>query len=34
MQDGYAYAVEQMSGLIGQIAGAILASVDKLEHED
>jgi uncharacterized lipoprotein YmbA len=32
-QDGYAYAVEQMSGLIGQIAGAILASVDKLEQE-
>jgi uncharacterized lipoprotein YmbA len=32
-QDGYAYAVEQMSGLIGQIAGAILTSVDKLEKD-
>jgi uncharacterized lipoprotein YmbA len=32
-RDGYPYAVEQMSGLIGQIAGAILASVDKLEEE-
>jgi uncharacterized lipoprotein YmbA len=32
-RDGYPYAVEQMSGLIGQIAGAILASVDKLEQE-
>jgi uncharacterized lipoprotein YmbA len=33
-QDGYAYAVEQIGLLIGQIAGAILASVDKLELED
>lgn len=33
-QDGYAYAVEQMGVLIGQIAGAILASVDKLEHKN
>jgi uncharacterized lipoprotein YmbA len=33
-QDGYAYAVEQIGLLIGQIAGAILASVDKLEHKD
>lgn len=33
-EDGYAYAVEQMGVLIGQIAGAILASVDKLEHKD
>ena len=32
-QDGYAYAVEQIGLLIGQIAGAILASVDKLEHK-
>jgi hypothetical protein len=33
-QDGFTYAVEQMSPIIGQIAGAILASVDKLENED
>ena len=33
-QDGYAYAVEQMGVLIGQIAEAILASVDKLKHQD
>jgi uncharacterized lipoprotein YmbA len=32
-RDGYPYAVEQMSGLIGQIAGAILGSVDKLEQK-
>jgi uncharacterized lipoprotein YmbA len=33
-QDGYAYAVEQMGVLIGQIAEAILDSVDKLRHQD
>ncbi len=33
-QDGYAYAVEQMGLLIGQIAGTILGSVDKLAQED
>jgi uncharacterized lipoprotein YmbA len=33
-EDGYAYAVEQMGLLIGQIAGAILGSVDKLAQED
>jgi len=32
-QDGFAHAVEQINALIGQIAGAILASVDKLEQE-
>ena len=33
-QDGYAYAVEQIGLLIGQIAGAILTSVEKLEQPD
>ena len=32
-QDGYAYAVEQMRVLLAEIAGAILASVDKLAGE-
>ena len=29
-QDGHAYAVQQMSGLLAQIAGAILTSLDTL----
>jgi len=33
-QDGYAYAVEQIGLLIGQIAGAILTSMEKLEQLD
>jgi len=32
-QDGYAYAVEQINGLLGQIATAIIASVDKAAQQ-
>jgi uncharacterized lipoprotein YmbA len=33
-QDGYTYAVEQMNVLLGQIAAAIVTSVDKLAAEE